>query len=93
MKRIVAVLLVAVFIVSVSGCATLSNKDYSFNGIPLKNLHADSAQIEIDSGLIDKETWWDRNWPYVIGVILVGGGITAIVAGYSNENVEVPVEE
>ena len=93
MRRIIAVLLVAVFTVSVSGCATLSNKDYSVNGIPLKNLHADSSQIETGAGITDKETWWDRNWPYIIGGILVGGGIVAIVAGYSNQDIEVPAEE
>ncbi len=87
MKRLLAIMIVAFYVVSSLGCASLP-KDYTFNGIPLDKLYVDSGQVKTDATPAKKESWWDRNKGWIIALIVVDIVVGAVLLADAVDSVD-----
>jgi len=84
MKRPFAVLLTAAYCFTFAACAALP-RDFVHEGFPLSGSSIPvSGQVTRNAEADGTETWWDRNWPYVVAGLLVGGAIIFVTAADSD---------
>ena len=77
-NRIVSIIAI-VGVLMMSGCSAL--KDYTFNGVPIENLYAESGQITTDAN-VDPDESYCQTHP---AACILGRGILLAVEGFQND--------
>ena len=79
-KNTVVAGLAAFYLLTAASCGSLNN--YTLNGVPLDKdkRTANSGQTATDAGSKEEKSWWSKNWPYVVGAVVVGGAVAYIIS-------------
>ncbi|MES0372154.1 MAG: hypothetical protein ABUK11_07735 [Mariprofundaceae bacterium] len=91
LSKLFATLLASAFILLTSGCSTIM-ENYSFNGVPLDRLYAESNQQTTDVPYNNGVDGWCVANPLlcIIGATVVIGGVVFIVKEIHDKPVPVP---
>jgi len=73
-KRVLACLFAAALLLITSGCSTIK-ENYTFNGVPIKSLYADSGQTTTDAQYDNSSGFCEKhpNTCVLLGGVILGG--------------------
>ena len=89
MKKAFVMVVAVVYALSLTGCASLY-QDRARPGLPLYESQADPRQLRPEAESVRIGTWWERNWPYLVGGIIVGAIIIALLSASDDGDGTVP---